>query len=147
VKENLEGLKEQLEIAKIEKGLGFLTENDRIKLIRNVKRDWGEKGVYIISNLTLDNGVRDLDLARVCGMPPREVRKILYELKDRAIIAYIREETLELLEYYYYLNPDGIENFLAAGKEVKEEKVEEAKYPFPEEFSIYQRRRLYSEVG
>jgi len=30
---------------------------------------------------------------------------------------------------------------------VKEEKVEEAKYPFPEEFSIYQRRRLYSEVG
>jgi hypothetical protein len=45
------------------------------------------------------------------------------------------------------LNPDGIANFLAARKEVKEEKVEEAKYPFPEEFSIYQRRKLYSEVG
>jgi hypothetical protein len=29
---------------------------------------------------------------------------------------------------------------------VKEEKVEEAKYPFPEEFSIYQRRRIASEV-
>ncbi len=101
----------------------------------------------IISNLKLDKGVRDLDLARACGMTAREVRKILYELKDKAIITYIREETLELLEYYYYLNPDGIANFLAARKEVKEEKVEEAKYPFPEEFSIYQRRRLYSEVG
>ncbi len=147
VKENLEGLKEQLEIAKIEKGLGFLTENDRIKLIKKVKSHWGDKGVNIISNLKLDKGVRDLDLARACGMTAREVRKILYELKDKAIITYIREETLELLEYYYYLNPDGIANFLAARKEVKEEKVEEAKYPFPEEFSIYQRRRLYSEVG
>jgi len=147
VKENLEGLKEQLGNVKIEKGLGFLAEDDRTKLIRNVKSHWGEKGVNIISNLTLDKGVRDLDLARACCMPPREVRKILYELKDRAIIAYIREETLELVEYYYYLNSEGIENFLAAGKEVKEEKVEEAKYPFPEEFSIYQRRRLYSGVG
>ena len=80
-------------------------------------------------------------------MTPREVRKILYELKDRAIIAYIREETTELLEYYYYLSPEGIANFLAGGKEMKEEKVEEAKYPFPEEFSIYQRRRMCSEVG
>ncbi len=147
VKENLEELKEQLEIAKIEKGLGFLTENDRIKLIKKVKSHWGDKGVNILSNLKLDKGVRDLDLARACGMTAREVRKILYELKDKAIITYIREETLELLEYYYYLNPDGIANFLAARKEVKEEKVEEAKYPFPEEFSIYQRRRLYSEVG
>ena len=147
VKENLEGLKEQLEIAKIEKGLGFLTEKDRIKLIKKVKSHWGDKGVNIISNLKLDKGVRDLDLARACGMTAREVRKILYELKDKAIITYIREETLELLEYYYFLNPDGIANFLAARKEVKEEKVEEAKYPFPEEFSIYQRRRLYSEVG
>jgi hypothetical protein len=147
VKANLEELKEQLENVKIEKGLGFLAEKDRTKLIRKVKSRWGDKGVNIISNLTLDKGVRDLDLARACAMPPREVRKILYELKDRAIIAYIREETVELVEYYYYLNHDGIENFLAAGKEVKEEKVEGAKYPFPEEFSIYQRRRLYSEVG
>jgi len=147
VKENLEGLKEQLEIAKIEKGLGFLTENDRIKLIKKVKSHWGDKGVNILSNLNLDKGVRDLDLARACGMTAREVRKILYELKDKAIITYIREETLELLEYYYYLNPDGIAIFLAARKEVKEEKVEEAKYPFPEEFSIYQRRKLYSGVG
>ncbi|RCV65646.1 Transcription initiation factor IIE, alpha subunit [Methanophagales archaeon] len=147
VKENLEGLKEQLEIAKIEKGLGFLAEKDRIKLIRKVKSHWGDKGVNILSNLKLDKGVRDLDLARACGMLAREVRKILYELKDKAIIAYIREETLELLEYYYILNPDGIANFLAARKEVKEEKVEEAKYPFPGEFSIYQRRKLYSEVG
>ncbi len=147
VKENLEGLKEQLEIAKIEKRLAFLAEKDRIKLIKKVKSHWGDKGVNILSNLKLDKGVRDLDLARACGMTAREVRKILYELKDKAIITYIREETLELLEYYYYLNPDGIENFLAARKEVKEEKVEEAKYPFPEEFSIYQRRRMCSEVG
>ncbi|NQE54979.1 hypothetical protein C5S29_15480 [ANME-1 cluster archaeon GoMg3.2] len=147
VKENLEGLKEQLEIAKIEKRLAFLAEKDRIKLIKKVKSHWGDKGVNILSNLKLDKGVRDLDLARACGMTAREVRKILYELKDKAIITYIREETLELLEYYYFLNPDGIENFLAARKEVKEEKVEEAKYPFPEEFSIYQRRRMCSEVG
>ena len=147
VKENLEGLKEQLEMAKIEKRLAFLAEKDRIKLIKKVKSHWGDKGVNILSNLKLDKGVRDLDLARACGMTAREVRKILYELKDNAIITYIREETLELLEYYYYLNPDGIENFLAARKEVKEEKVEEAKYPFPEEFSIYQRRRMCSEVG
>ncbi len=80
-------------------------------------------------------------------MTAREVRKILYELKDRAIITYIREETLELLEYYYFLSPEGIEKFLAVEKGVKEEKVEEAKYPFPEEFSIYQRRRMHSEVG
>lgn len=146
VKENLEGLKEQLEIAKIEKGLGFLTENDRIKLIKKVKSHWGDKGVNIISNLKLDKGVRDLDLARACGMTPKAVRKILYELKDKAIITYTREETLELLEYYYFLSHEGIEKFLAVEKRVKEEKVEEAKYPFPEEFSIYQRRRLYSEV-
>jgi transcription initiation factor IIE alpha subunit len=94
----------------------------------------------------LDKGVRDLDLARACGMTPKAVRKILYELKDKAIITYTREETLELLEYYYFLSHEGIEKFLAVEKRVKEEKVEEAKYPFPEEFSIYQRRRLYSEV-
>nr|CBH39195.1 hypothetical protein BSM_26730 [uncultured archaeon] len=120
VKENLEGLKEQLEIAKIEKRLAFLAEKDRTKLIRKVKSHWGDKGVNIISNLKLDKGVRDLDLARACGMTPKAVRKILYELKDKAMITYIREETLELLEYYYFLNPDGIENFLAARKEVKE---------------------------
>ncbi len=97
--------------------------------------------------MTLDKGVRDLDIARACGMTPREVRKILYELKDKAIIAYIREETTELLEYYYFLSPEGIANFLAGGKEVKEEKAEEAKYPFPDEFYIYQRRRVCSEVG
>jgi len=147
VKENLEELKERVRKAKIEKGLGFLVETDRTELIRNVKTRWGEKGVNIISGMTLDKGVRDLDIARACGMTLREVRKILYELKDRAIIAYIREETTELLEYYYYLSPEGIANFLAGGKEVREEKVEEAKYPFPEEFSIYQRRRMCSEVG
>jgi hypothetical protein len=147
VKKNLEELKEQLENVKIGKRLAFLAEKDRIKLIKKVKSHWGDKGVNIISNLTLDNGVRDLDLARACRMSPREVRKILYELKDRAIIAYIREETLDLVEYYYYLNPEGIDKFLAAGTAVKEETVEEANYPFPEEFSIYQRRRVYSGVG
>jgi len=147
VKENLEELKERVEKAKIEKGLGFLAEKDRTELIRNVKTRWGEKGVNTISSMTLDKGVRDLDIARACGMTPREVRKILYELKDKAIIAYIREETTELLEYYYYLSPEGIAIFLAGGKEMKAEKAEEAKYPFPDEFSIYQRRRMCSEVG
>jgi transcription initiation factor IIE alpha subunit len=91
----------------------------------------------------LDKGVRDLDLARACGMTPKAVRKILYELKDKAIISYIREETLELLEYYYYLNPDGIDNFLAARKEVKEEKVEEAKYPLEYEYQ-WKTSKIYS---
>jgi hypothetical protein len=139
VKENLEGLKEQVEQVKIEKGLDFIAERDRTELIRNVKSRWGENGVNILSHMARDNGVRDLDLARACGITPRAVRKILYELKDSAIIAYLREETPELVEYYYYLSPEGIEKFLAVGKEKKEEKKEEFNYPFPEKISIYQR--------
>jgi len=147
VKENLEDLKERVEKSKIEKGLDFLVESERTELIGNVKKYWGEKGVNVLSNLALDKGVRDLDLARACGVTPKEVRKILYELVDRTIITYIREETHELVEYYYYLCPEGIEKFLAGEKGVKEEKEEEFKYPFPEEFSAYQRRRLCSGVG
>jgi hypothetical protein len=147
VKENLEELKERVEKSKIEKGLDFLVERERTELIGKVKKYWGEKGVNVLSNMALDKGVRDLDLARACGVTPKEVRKILYELIDRTIITYIREETPELVEYYYYLSPEGIEKFLAERKEVKEEKEEGFKYPFPEEFSAYQRRRLCSGVG
>ncbi|MGB2843213.1 MAG: hypothetical protein WBC40_12185 [Halobacteriota archaeon] len=147
VKENLEGLKEKIEKIKIEKGIDFLVEKERIELIRNVKNYCGEEGVNLLSNLTQDNGVRDLDLARACGVTPKEVRKILYELIDRAIINCVREETPALVEYYYYLSPDGIEKFLAGEKKVKEEEEEEEeedfKYPFPEEFNFYRRRRLF----
>jgi hypothetical protein len=145
VKENLEELKEKIEKNRIEKGIDFLVEMERTELIRNVKKYWGERGVNMLSNMALDNGVRDLDLARACGVTPEEVRKILYELIDRAIITCIREESPELVEYYYYLSPEGIKKFLAVEKEVKEEKEEESKYPFPEEFTIYQRRRLSPE--
>jgi len=147
VKENLEELKEKVEKFKIEKGIDFLVEEDRTELIRNVKKYWGERGVNMLSNMALDKGVSDLDIARACGVTPKEVRKILYSLVDRAIITSIREETSEVVEYYYYLNPEGIKKFLAGGKEGKEEKEVESKYPFPEEFNFYQRRRLCSRVG
>lgn len=144
VKENLEELKEKVGTFKIERGIDFLVEKERIELIRNVKNYWGERGVNILSNMALDRGVRDLDIARACGVTPEEVRKILYELIDRAIITCIREETSELVEYYYYLSPEGIKKFLAAEKKVKEEEKEkDFKYPFPEEFTFYQRRRLF----
>jgi hypothetical protein len=147
VREKLKELKESMEKFKIEKGLDFLLETERIELIRAVKRYWGEKGVNIIANLTLDNGVRDLDLARASGVTPQEVRRILYELADRAIITGIREKSLELVEYYYYLNPDGIKRFLVEERKEKSEKKEELKYPFPEEFTLYQRKKLFSGVG
>jgi len=89
VKENLEDLKERVEKSKIEKGLDFLAEKERTELIGKVKKYWGEKGVNVLSNMALDKGVRDLDLARACGVTPKEVRKILYEFIDRAIITYI----------------------------------------------------------
>ena len=146
MKENLEELKEKVEKFKIEKGIDFLVEKERRELIGNVKKYWGERGVNILSNQALDKGVRDLDLARACGVTPEEVRKILYELIDRAIITCIREETPELVEYYHYLNPEGIKKFLAGERKVKEEeqeKEEESKYPFPEESTFYQRRRLF----
>ncbi|MCW3141249.1 MAG: hypothetical protein N2V72_03570 [Methanophagales archaeon] len=147
VKENLEELKEKVERLKIENRLDFLVERERTELIMKVKRCWGEKGVDVLSNLALDRGVRDLDLARVCGAAPKEVRKILYEFIDRTLVTYMREETPELVEYYYSLSPEGIKNFLAGEKKEKEEEKEEFKYPFPEEFSTYQRRRLCSGVG
>jgi len=147
VKENLEKLKEKVERFKIEKRLDFLVEGERTELIGKVKKYWGDKGVNVLSNMALDKGVRDLDLARACGVAPKEVRKILYALVDRTVITYMREETPELVEYYYYLSPEGIEKFLAGEKEVKEEKEEGFKYPFPEEFSAYKRRRLCSGVG
>ncbi|MBE0516294.1 MAG: hypothetical protein IBX41_02725 [Methanophagales archaeon] len=147
VREKLKELKESVEKFKIEKGIDFLLETERIELIRAVKRYWGEKGVNIIANLTLENGVRDLDLARASGVTPQEVRRILYELADRAIITGIREKSLELVEYYYYLNPEGIKRFLGEERKEKLEKKEEFKYPFPEEFTLYQRKKLFSGVG
>ena len=147
VREKLKELKENVEKFKIEKGIDFLVETERIELIRAVKKYWGEKGVNIIANLTLDNGVRDLDLARASGVTPQEVRRILYELADRAIITGIREKSLELVEYYYYLNPEGIKRFLVEDRKEKPEKKEELKYPFPEEFTLYQRKKLFSGVG
>ncbi|MDI6885153.1 MAG: hypothetical protein QMD22_02165 [archaeon] len=115
--------------------------------MRAVKKCWGEKGVNIISNLTLDNGVRDLDLARASGVTPQEVRRILYELADSAIITCVREKSPELVEYYYYLNPEGIKRFLVENRKEKAEKKEELKYPFPEEYTLYQRKKLFSGVG
>ena len=146
VKENLNELKETIGKSKIEKGIDFLVGAEKTALISKVKQYWGEKGVDIISNLTLDKGVRDLDLARASGVKPKEVRKILYEFRDRAIITDMREETPELVEYYYYLHPDGIKKFLAEKSPVEVKRDEEAKYPFPEEFTYYQRRKLYSEA-
>jgi DNA-binding HxlR family transcriptional regulator len=147
VREKLKELKENIEKFKIEKGIDFLVETERIELIRAVKRYWGDKGVNIIANLTLDNGVRDLDLARASGVTPQEVRRILYELADRAIITGIREKSLELVEYYYYLNPDGIKRFLGENRKENTGKREELKYPFPKEFTLYQRKKLFSGVG
>jgi len=146
VRENLNELRENVEKSKIEKGIEFLVEKERTELIRKIKEYWGDKGVNIISNLTLDKGVRDLDLVRASGVKPQEVRKILYELRDKAIITDIREETPELVEYYYYLNSEGIKKFLTEKRTVSTKKEEEFKYPFPEEFAYYQRRRLSSEV-
>ncbi len=146
IQKNLKESKENVGKSKIEKGLDFLLETERKELIRKITRYWGETGVNIISNLTLDTGVRDLDLARASGVSPQEVRKILYELRDRAIIIDIREETLEFVEYYYYLSPEGIKRFLAENRRVKVEREAEAKYPFPEEFVYCQRRRLFSGV-
>ncbi|HUV80766.1 MAG TPA: hypothetical protein VMW40_08125 [Candidatus Bathyarchaeia archaeon] len=147
VRENLNELRENVEKSKIEKGIEFLVEKERTELIRKIKEYWGDKGVNIISNLALDKGVRDLDLVRASGVKPREVRKILYELRDKAIITDIREETPELVEYYYYLNSEGIKKFLTGKRTVSTKKEEEFKYPFPEEFVYYQRRRIFSGVG
>jgi hypothetical protein len=147
VREKLKELKENVEKFKIEKGINFLAETERRELIRAVKKYWSEEGVNIIANLTLDNGVRDLDLARASGVTPQEVRKILYELADRAIITGIREESPELVEYYYYLNPEGVKRFLGEHRKENTEKREELKYPFPEEFTFYQRKKLFSGVG
>jgi len=146
VKANLRELKENVEASKIEKGIDFLAKTERAALIRKIKKDQGENGVSIISNLTLDNGASDLDLARATGVKLQEVRKILYELRNRAIVTDIREEIAGHVEYYYYLCPEGIKKFLAKKRPVKTEKEEDAVYPFPDEFTYYQRRRLYSEV-
>jgi hypothetical protein len=146
VKENLIELKENVGTSKIEKGVDFLVETQKKALIREVKSYWGETGVDIISNLTVDKGIRDLDLARASGIKPQIVRKILYELRERAIVTDIREETPELVEYYYYLCPEGIKKFLVEKSHAEPEREEEAKYPFPEEFTVYQRRRLFSEA-
>lgn len=89
-------------------------------------------------------GIRDLDLARALGVTPYEVRKVLYELKTRGIIMDIREETRGLVEYYYYLNPEGIKRVLAEDHPAPRERLEEYSYPFPEQFAQYQRRRLFS---
>lgn len=145
VNKNLNELRKSVEKIKIEKETDFLVEAERTELIKKVKEYWGVKGVNIISNLSLYEGVRDLDLARASGVDQKEVRKILYELRDRAIVTDIREETRELVEYYYYLCPEGIKKFLAEKRESKAEKEEETSYPFPEEFAFYQRRRLFSE--
>jgi hypothetical protein len=147
VHKNLKELKENVGKSKIEKGIDFLVEKERTELIWKVKEYWGDKGVNIISNLALDKGVRDLDLAKASGLTPKEVRKILYELRDSAIITDIREEILEFVEYYYYLNSEGIKKFLTGKRKEKAEKEEEFKYPFPEEFADYQRRRIFSSVG
>ena len=146
VKENLKEFKKTLETVKIEKGIDFLSEEEREELISKVRAFWGDKGVEIVSNLTLDKGLRDLDLARASGVMPPEVRRILYELGDRAIITCAREESHALVEYYYSLSPEGIKRFL--GDRSKAAKREEgASYPFPKEFTHYQRRKLFSGVG
>jgi hypothetical protein len=146
VKANLRELKENVEASRIEKGIDFLAQTERAALIRKIKKDQGENGVSIISNVRLNTGVNDLDLARATGVKLQEVRKILYELRNRAIVTDIREEIAGHVEYYYYLCPAGIKKFLAKKRPVKTEKEEDAAYPFPDEFAYYQRRRLYSEV-
>jgi hypothetical protein len=147
VKENLIELKESVGKSKIEKRVDFLVETEREALIRKVKNYWGDTGVDIISNVTLDKGTRDMDLARASGIKPQVVRKILYELREQGIVTDIREETPELVEYYYYLCPDGIKKFLVEEQSpVKTNSEEEVTYPFPEDFTVYQRRRLFSEV-
>ncbi len=148
VNEKLKELKESVGTFKIEEGIDFIGEKERAGLITLVKNFWGENGVNIISNLSLDRGVRDLDLARASGVTPKEVRKILYELIDKTIVTYVREETPELVEYYYYLSPEGIKKFLAERKVGSKEKIErsQSQYPFPDEFVYYQRRRSFSEA-
>ena len=148
VKENLERLKEDTERFKIERGAEFLSEEARVELFKRVKDRWSEKGVNIIANLSMDTGVRDLDLARAAGVTPKEVRKLLYEFKDHGIITDVREETSTLVEYYYYLSAAGIAKFLATKRAAVEQarREEEFTYPFPEEFSYYQRRRTFSEA-
>ncbi|RZN38782.1 MAG: hypothetical protein EFT35_04315 [Methanophagales archaeon ANME-1-THS] len=144
---NIKNLKEDVKNLKIEKGIEFLDETDRKELIRRIKKDWDENGVTIISSLAMDKGVRDLDLARASGVTPQEVRRLLYELEDRGILTHLREETPELVEYYYYLNPAGIKRFLGEHTEREAGEYEKVQYPFPEELAFYQRRRLYSGVG
>ena len=146
VKANLRELKENVDASKIEKGIDFLAHTERATLIRKIKNDQGEHGVSIISNLQLDTGVNDLDLARATGVKLQEVRKTLYELRNRAIVTDIREETAGHVDYYYYLCPEGIKKFLAEKRPVKTEKEDEVVYPFPDEFAYYQRRRRYFEV-
>jgi DNA-binding HxlR family transcriptional regulator len=147
VKENLERLKEDTERFKIERGAEFLSEEARIELFKRVKDRWGERGVNIIANLSMAAGVRDLDLARAAGVTPKEVRKLLYEFKDHGLVTDVREETSTLVEYYYYLSAAGITKFLATKPSVEQaRREEELTYPFPEEFSYYQRRRIFSEA-
>lgn len=141
----LKELKERIDQDKIEKGVAFLDEPGREVFIRRVKDYWGEEGVAIISNLAMDRGTRDLDLARASGVTPQEVRRFLYEFEDRAIVTHLREETPELVEYYYYLNPAGIWRFLEEHEKRELEEQERIHYPFPE--TVYQRRRLYSHIG
>ena len=148
VKENLERLKEDAERFKIEHGAEFLSEEARVELFKRVKQKWGERGVTIIAHLSMDAGARDLDLARAAGITPKEVRKILYEFKDHGLITDVREETSTLVEHYYSLSATGITKFLASKQSVKQaRREEESTYPFPEEFSYYQRRRIFSEAA
>jgi transcription initiation factor IIE alpha subunit len=75
------------------------------------------------------------------------VRKLLYEFKDHGLVTDVREETSTLVEYYYYLSAAGITKFLATKPSVEQaRREEELTYPFPEEFSYYQRRRIFSEA-
>ncbi|MBN1456066.1 MAG: hypothetical protein JW945_07435 [Methanomicrobia archaeon] len=147
VKENLERLKDDTERYKIERGAEFLSEDARVELVQRVKDRWGERGVNIIANLSMDAGVRDLDLARAAAITPKEVRKLLYEFKDQGIITDVREETSTLVEYYYSLSAAGIAKFVATKRGLEQAgREEELSYPFPEEFSYYQRRRISSEA-
>ncbi len=148
VKENLERLKEDAERFKIERGVDFLTEEAHNELFQKVKNAWGETGVNIIANLSMEAGVRDLDLARAAGVTPKEVRKLLYEFKDHGLVTDVREETATLVEYFYSLSAAGITKFLAeepGAEQIRTE--EEPAYPFPEELSYYQRRRISSEAA
>jgi hypothetical protein len=146
VKENLLDLKARIGTARIDRGLELLTEAERAAFITMVTHRWGQRGVEIISNLSVTEGIRDLDLARASGVTPYEVRKVLYELKTRAIIMDIREETRGLVEYYYCLNLEGIKRVLTEDQPTPRERTEEHAYPFPEQFVQYQRRRLFSAV-